>query len=109
MLVLLQQRFHPNRSDIQAKSRRNSEYMSSDIPYLTQLSLKQRVLKSGAWSFAGHCLSQAIRFGSNLIMTRLLAPDAFALMAIATVVMIGLNMFSDLGLRPIVVRNHSWK
>ena len=55
--------------------------------------------------FVGYGLSQALRFGSNLVMTRLLVPDAFALMAIATVVMIGLTMFSDLGLKPIIIQS----
>ena len=74
-------------------------------PYSERLSLKNRVLRGGAWSLVGYGLSQALRFGSNLVMTRLLVPDAFALMAIATVVMIGLTMFSDLGLKPIIIQS----
>src|SRR5262249_13350024 len=41
----------------------------------------------------------------NLLLTRLLVPDMFGLMAIATIVMIGLAMFSDVGLRPIIVQS----
>ncbi len=39
-------------------------------------------------------------------MTRLLLPDMFGVMAIATTVMIGLAMFSDVGLRQSVVQSH---
>lgn len=68
-------------------------------------SLKQRVLNAGAWSLAGHAFGQIIRLGSNLILTRLLVPDMFGLMAIATVIMVGLELFSDLGLRPNIVQS----
>jgi O-antigen/teichoic acid export membrane protein len=57
------------------------------------------------WTIAGFVLSTIIRFGSNLLMTRLLAPEMFGIMSIATTVMVGLGMFSDLGLRQSVVRS----
>lgn len=69
------------------------------------MSLKRRVLSAGIWSMAGFGIVQIIRFSSNLILTRFLAPDMFGLMAIATVVMVGLALFSDLGLRPNVIRS----
>jgi O-antigen/teichoic acid export membrane protein len=68
-------------------------------------SLKARVLTASIWSLAGYGLSQIVRFGSSMLMTRLLAPDMFGLMAIATIVMVGLVMFSDLGLRQNVVQS----
>src|SRR5262245_40959484 len=72
---------------------------------LPGVSLKQRVLYAGIWSLVGYGVGQAIRFGSNLLMTRLLVPDMFGVMAIATIVLIGLAMFSDLGLRPNIVQS----
>jgi len=72
---------------------------------LEQPSLKRRVLTASAWSLGGYGLSVAIRFGSNLIMTRLLMPEMFGVMAIAWVVMAGLAMFSDLGLNQSIVQN----
>lgn len=53
----------------------------------------------------GHVGQQGIRFGSNLILARLLAPEAFGLMAIVTAVLIGINMFSDMGLGPSVIQS----
>jgi hypothetical protein len=46
-------------------------------------------------SFGGQ---NALRLGSNLILTRLLFPEAFGLMALVQVFMTGLQMFSDLGI-----------
>ena len=71
------------------------------------MSLKQRVLNASAWSLAGYGISLAIRFGSNLVMTRLLVPEMFGVMAIATIVMVGLAMFSDLGLRQSIVQSRA--
>ena len=68
-------------------------------------SLKQRVLNAGVWTLAGYGLNQAIRFGSNLLMTRLLVPEMFGVMAIATMVMVALAMFSDVGLKQSVIQS----
>ena len=79
---------------------------ASTIPMRDGIPLKRRVLAATSWSLVGHAVSQAIRFGSNLIMTRLLVPEMFGVMAIATIVMIGLSMFSDLGFRQSIVQSH---
>jgi O-antigen/teichoic acid export membrane protein len=68
-------------------------------------SLRARVLRAGGWVVAGYALSQAIRFGSNLLMTRLLVPEMFGVMAIAMMVMYALALFSDLGLRQSIVQS----
>lgn len=49
--------------------------------------------------------SQLIRLGSNLIITRLLEPQLFGIMAIVHVVIFGIVMFTDLGLWSFVVRH----
>jgi len=53
-------------------------------------------------SFGG---SNFLRLVSNLILTRLLFPEAFGLMALVQVFMTGLNMFSDLGIATSIVQN----
>jgi len=75
------------------------------IPAPGTPSLKQRVLRAGGWNFAGYGLGQVIRLGSNLIMTRLLVPEMFGVMAIATMVTVILGMLSDIGLRQNIVRS----
>lgn len=68
-------------------------------------SFKHRVIRSSMWIFSGNALTQVIRFVSNLIMTRLLAPEMFGLMALAGVFIFGLNLLSDIGLRQILIQN----
>lgn len=67
--------------------------------------LKRRIVRAGGWTLAGMALSQVLRFGSNLIMTRMLAPDVFGIVAIATIFLVGLTMFSDIGIRQSIVQS----
>lgn len=48
--------------------------------------------------------AQVIRLAGNLILTRLLFPEAFGLMALVNVFLIGLEMFSDLGIGAALVQ-----
>lgn len=73
------------------------------------ISLKQRVLNAGIWSLAGFALTLVLRLGSNLLMTRILAPEMFGVMAIASAVIVGLSMFSDLGLKQNIVQSRRGK
>src|SRR5690606_37933513 len=57
------------------------------------------------WTIAGYGAGHMLRLGSNLILTRLLFPEAFALMALVQVFMQGLAMFSDIGIGPSIVQN----
>ncbi|WP_339037606.1 oligosaccharide flippase family protein [Bradyrhizobium symbiodeficiens] len=67
--------------------------------------LRQRVIGASIWSLGGFGFSQLIRFGGNLLMTRLLTPDLFGIMAVATVVMSTVAVLSDLGLKQNVVQS----
>ena len=62
--------------------------------------LMARAARSASWIVLGYGASQAIRLGSNLILTRLLFPEAFGLMALLSVVTVGLTLFSDVGISP---------
>ncbi len=66
---------------------------------------KKRAINSGIWVMAGYGMQQLLRLGSNLILTRLLFPEAFGLMAIVQTVMMGLIMMSDIGIQPSIVQN----
>lgn len=50
--------------------------------------------------------SQVMRLASNLVMTRLLMPEMFGVMALANVLMTGMQMLSDLGLKQNIVQSH---
>lgn len=77
----------------------------SPVPPSDRVSLKQRVLNACTWTLASFGLTQAIRFGSNLLLTRLLVPEMFGIMAIASIVMVGLAMLSDVGLKQNIVQS----
>lgn len=67
--------------------------------------LRDRVIGGLSWTLLGFLAAQALRLGSNLLLTRLLFPEAFGVMALVQIVIQGIEMFSDAGLRGSVV-NH---
>lgn len=75
------------------------------MPAKNTLTLKQRVLNSGSWTLVGYGASQALRFGGNLILTRLLFPEAFGMMGIIQAVIFGIWMLSDVGIGPSIVQS----
>ncbi|RLF31141.1 MAG: polysaccharide biosynthesis protein, partial [Thermoplasmata archaeon] len=52
-------------------------------------SLKRLAVSGSAWIIAGFGMSQALRLAGNLILTRLLFPEAFGIMALVEMVMRG--------------------
>ena len=66
-------------------------------------SLRERTLQGGGILILGDLYANAVRLGANLIMTRLLFPEAFGLMLIVNLVFTGLNMLSDIGVRGAVI------
>ena len=66
---------------------------------------RRRVTKASIWAFASQGGRSAIRFGSNLVLTRLLFEEAFGLMALVNVFLSGLQLFSDIGLGPAIIRH----
>ena len=67
--------------------------------------LKALALRGTAITVLNFGGSKLLRLGSNLILTRLLFPEAFGLMALVQVFMAGLQMFSDIGIRTSVIQN----
>lgn len=64
-----------------------------------------RARRSSIWSVVDIGGSQGLRLVSNLILTRILFPEAFGLMALVSVVVAGLSLLSDTGVRPSIVQN----
>ncbi len=69
------------------------------------MTLSKRAIRAGGWTIAGHFAGQVLRFGSNLLMTRLLAPEMFGVMTLAFTFLFALQMFSDLGLTQVVTQS----
>ncbi len=68
-------------------------------------SLLARALRGAGLTIFGFGWSQGLRLVSNLILTRLLFPEAFGLMALISVFLMGLNMFSDVGVAPAIMQS----
>lgn len=68
-------------------------------------SLKGRAIRASGWTLAGFGASRLIRLASNLVLTRLLFPEAFGVMALINTLIHGLAMFSDIGIGVSIVQN----
>ena len=66
---------------------------------------KRLALEASLFTLFGFGFSQLIRLANNLILTRLLVPEYFGIISIANVFIVGINLFSDIGLSPSVVRS----
>lgn len=77
----------------------------SVTPAASHPSLTRLAIKGSAWTVVGYGASQVIRLAGNVILSRLLFPEAFGLMALVTAFLVGLEMFSDLGVRQSVIRS----
>lgn len=67
--------------------------------------LRSLALRGTAITLGGTAGQQLLRLLSNLLLTRLLFPEAFGLMALVQTFTSGLQLFSDLGLRPSIIQN----
>ena len=61
-------------------------------------SLGARLLRGAGVTSLGFVAAQALRFGSNLVLAGLLFPEAFGLMALVSVFLVGAVMMSDAGI-----------
>ncbi|MGV8919509.1 MAG: oligosaccharide flippase family protein [Pseudomonas sp.] len=69
------------------------------------VSLRRRAISAGAWNLGSLVVSQVMRLGGNLVMARLLVPEMFGVMAIATTVSVLLHLLSDVGLRQNIIQS----
>lgn len=78
---------------------------SSNGPADTEHALKSRVVRGAAFTFVKYGGSQLVRLIANLILTRLLLAEHFGLMALMAVLLQALEMFSDIGIGPSIIRS----
>ena len=67
--------------------------------------LRGRSMRSSFFTVLNMASQNLLRLGGNLVLTRLLFPEAFGIMALVQVVMSGLQMFSDIGVNLAIVQN----
>jgi len=68
-------------------------------------SLKLQSMRSAFYSIVGRGSGHFLRMVGSLILTRLLFPEAFGLMATASVVLAMVQLFSDTGVRTSIIQN----
>lgn len=66
---------------------------------------RRLAIRGSMWTLGGYGVSQGLRLASNVVLSALLAPELFGVMALVTVFMSGLNMFSDIGIGPSLIQN----
>jgi O-antigen/teichoic acid export membrane protein len=64
-----------------------------------------RAARGSVWTAMSFVTAQGIRLAANLILTRLLFPEAFGIMALVTVLLVGLMLFSDMGVGPAIMQS----
>jgi O-antigen/teichoic acid export membrane protein len=69
-------------------------------------SLRSRALRAGVWLILAHGGGQIVRLISNLILTRLLAPELFGIISVASAIQIIISLLSDIGLSQAVIQSH---
>jgi O-antigen/teichoic acid export membrane protein len=80
--------------------------VASARQFVRNLSSDTKAGLSGlGWSYSTHIVQLVLRLGSSLVLTRLLAPDAYGIFGPAMAVMFFLELISDIGIRPAVVRS----
>jgi lipopolysaccharide exporter len=68
-------------------------------------SLKAKVFRGGAWLGSGSFTEQSLRFGRNMVLTRLLAPEAFGTMAIILSAAGIIQSLTEVGAKESLIQN----
>ena len=67
--------------------------------------MNRNILKGSFFIIFIYGSSQILRLSANLIVTRLLDPGMFGILAVITVILQGMNMFTDVGLNSAIIRS----
>ncbi len=70
-----------------------------------QGNIKSRVVAAGSWTLFGFGAAQALRLASNLIMTRLLVPEMFGLLAATMTFLFIVHLVTDFGIQPSIIQS----
>lgn len=78
---------------------------TNNIQQIKPRSLKSLALKGSIWTLGGYGAAQLLRLASNVVLAKLLFPEAFGLMVLVAIFMQGIAMFSDIGIVPSIIQN----
>lgn len=75
------------------------------MTYNNGSTLKSRIISSLSWNTLSFGSSQALRFLSNIVLTKILYPEAFGLMTLTQSIIIGVTMLTDLGVKTVIIQD----
>lgn len=67
--------------------------------------LKSRAFRAGSVSVVAHFISLSLRLITSIILSRLLSPDLFGVLAVVTAIQVVIALLTDVGLRQAVVQS----
>jgi PST family polysaccharide transporter len=67
-------------------------------------SLSEKILSAGSWGILGTLSDSAIRLLASIVVARLLVPEDFAVVALASVIMETVTRFTDFGVSAAIIR-----
>jgi O-antigen/teichoic acid export membrane protein len=68
-------------------------------------SLRARILGAGGWTLGGHFGGYVLRLVGSLVLTRLLVPEMFGIIALAAGIHAVISLLSDIGLRQTIIHS----
>jgi O-antigen/teichoic acid export membrane protein len=78
--------------------------VKASLPKPVLASLRIRALRGSAWTIGDYVVGRGLSLASNVLLSWMLMPlDAFGLMATVSVFLMGLQMFSDIGIGPNII------
>ncbi len=63
------------------------------------------ILSGGAWTIGTYGASVVLRFGSNVLLSRLIAPEIFGMVVVISAIRMGADLLSDIGIGQNIVNN----
>jgi O-antigen/teichoic acid export membrane protein len=79
--------------------------MADDASNGKKKSLQSLAVRGSAFQMLSYGTGEVLRLASNLVLARLLFPEAFGLTALVSIIMQGLEMLSDVGLQASIIQN----
>ena len=67
--------------------------------------LESKAMRATFWTVMDYGCSMGLRVVNSLVLTRLLMPESFGLMALVSTLVVGIGLISDIGLAPSVIQN----
>ena len=79
--------------------------LSATQRWLARLHIPAGLRGQLGWSTSSYVAVQFMRFATNVVLTRILAPELFGIMIVLTSIRVGIELFTDIGLGHNIIAN----